>query len=45
METIQKTFLENKLQWLKYCCINCHPSMKPYYQSEYQKYKELIEQK
>ena len=26
---------EEKLQQLKHACINCHPSMKAYYQEQY----------
>lgn len=34
METKNKYQLQ-KLQELKHACINCHPSMKSYYQEQY----------
>ena len=33
--TTSITHAEQKLQQLKHACINCHPSMKAYYQEQY----------
>lgn len=39
----QLEFATEKLGWLEYACINCHPSMKAYYQGLYAAQKEHIE--
>jgi len=31
-----------KVQFLTYACINCHPSMKGYYQGELEKWTKLL---
>ena len=33
----------DKLQFLKHACINCHPSMKAYYQGEYAKWLKICQ--
>jgi len=34
----QKQYAEQRVKELKYACINCHPTMKAYYQGEYKKW-------
>jgi formate-dependent nitrite reductase cytochrome c552 subunit len=34
---------EQKLQQIKHACINCHPSMKAYYQEQYAKWNTHIQ--
>ena len=38
MKTSEIIHAEEKLQQLKRACINCHPSMKAYYQDQYYKW-------
>ena len=39
----QLEFATEKLKWIEYACINCHPSMKPYYQGLYAAQKKHIQ--
>lgn len=41
METIK--YAETKLQQLKHACINCHPTMKGFYQDQYSQWKLHLE--
>ncbi len=45
MKTEQQQHQEQKLQFLKHACINCHPSMKGYYQREYAKWLKITNKK
>lgn len=44
MKNLQIQHAETRLQELKYACINCHPTMKPYYQGEYQRWSKHLEE-
>lgn len=36
-------YAKQKVAFLYHACINCHPSMKAYYQGEYAKWKQISE--
>lgn len=42
MQNEQIQHAQEKVQWLKYASVNCHPSMKPYYQNQYAKWRLVL---